>query len=450
MLSCTLANPFTATTEIMTSRLDLIRHTLTRDVSKPAKLREILGVSQPTLSHSIKALGKEVVRIGKGKSIQYALRDTRGRAKVEPVYRVREDGTVQLLGELTPVHPNGFVMKSDKVEDYSDSLPWWLFDMHPQGYLGRAYAMAHAHQLGLAQDPKYWSDTDVITALTRHGHDAVGNLLIGETARQAFMDMPAPKPVDRMRDYPALARASSDGEAPGSSAGGEQPKFCTYSDHGHVIVKFTVATRNPISERWADLLLAEHIALEILGVATYVFDFGDQRFLEIPRFDRVGERGRVGMFSLHALQAQFVGGQPSARWPSLVAKLAASGEVNKEAIAETALRWAFGRLIGNSDMHNGNLSFVGSNGRPYSLSPAYDVLPMEFSPKASGDMRSDLTPVEISDEVSAGTWRGALVMAREFERRVTTEGRFSDNFKPCLEAIQRHVEHASTQIDLLP
>jgi hypothetical protein len=156
------------------------------------------------------------------------------------------------------------------------------------------------------------------------------------------------------------------------------------------------------------------------------------------------------MFSLHALQAQFVGGQPTDRWPSLVAKLAASGEVSRAAVKDTALRWAFGRLIGNSDMHNGNLSFVGSNGRPYDLSPAYDVLPMEFSPRASGDMRSELTPVEISNEVDANTWRDALIMARAFQRRVATEEGFSDNFKPCLEAIQRHVEHASAQIDLLP
>ncbi len=33
-------------------------------------------------------------------------------------------------------------------------------------------------------------------------------------------------------------------------------------------------------------------------------------------------------------------------------------------------------LIGNTDMHYGNLSFISSHGRPYHLAPAYDILPM--------------------------------------------------------------------------
>ncbi len=48
-------------------------------------------------------------------------------------------------------------------------------------------------------------------------------------------------------------------------------------------------------------------------------------------------------------------------------------------------RWAFGMLIGNTDMHHGNLSFIISlHGRPYALAPAYDILPMGFAPKVGG------------------------------------------------------------------
>jgi hypothetical protein len=61
-------------------------------------------------------------------------------------------------------------------------------------------------------------------------------------------------------------------------------------------VKFTAPDDNPVSERWRDLLLAEHLALSVLGVETEVFDFGGQRFLEIPRFDRTGPLGRKGLF----------------------------------------------------------------------------------------------------------------------------------------------------------
>jgi hypothetical protein len=78
-------------------------------------------------------------------------------------------------------------------------------------------------------------------------------------------------------------------------------------------VKFTAPDDNPISERWRDLL-AEHLALKVLDVETEVFDFGGQRFLEIPRFDRVGPLGRKGLFSLRALEAEFVGRAREA-WP---------------------------------------------------------------------------------------------------------------------------------------
>ncbi len=413
------------------------------------ELRIFLGVSQPTLSRTLNKIRDEIIRIGKGKSIQYAMRDTYDSAKPEHIYRVETDGKVTLIGTLTPILPEGFAMGTeDSGREVFDGLPWWLYDMRPQGYLGRAYASAYAEELNLPTDPKFWSDKDVIKALALHGHDATGNLLIGEKAYDGFMNMPAPEPVDRTLDYPEMARAASDGETPGSSAGGEQPKFCTYTDNGHVIVKFTIPGGNQISERWADLLLAEHIALGVLGVATYLFDFGDQRFLEVPRFDRIGERGRVGMLSLEALNLEFVGSPPG-YWPDIVRRLVEGGHVRTESCDETELRWAFGRLIGNTDMHNGNLSFVGC-GRPYRLSPAYDMLPMCFSPRTSGVMPDTITPITISAQASPENWRKALGYAREFLDQVRSHGGFSDRFRPCIEAIAANIAHASIQIDALP
>ena len=101
-----------------------------------------------------------------------------------PIYRINEEGKIKLLGKLTPVYPAGFVMEQvDNVNRYSEGLPWWLFDMRPQGYLGRAYAATYSAELGLPHNPDSWSDTDIIRALIAHGHDAVGNLLIGEQAK---------------------------------------------------------------------------------------------------------------------------------------------------------------------------------------------------------------------------------------------------------------------------
>ena len=425
---------------------DSIRLLLGKGPMTSRQLVDKTGISQPTISRALTVLGDDVLRIGSGASIRYALRDTSRGFASAPIFRVSDEGLIRELGTLVPVRPEGFVMvQADGVTLYSDGLPWWLFDMRPQGYLGRAWAAAHAAALGLPGNPEHRGDTEVIRALLAHGHDAIGNLLVGELARDRFIAMPAPFPGDRTTDYPALARAAGSGEVPGSSAGGEQPKFCTYTARGHVLVKFSAPDDNPVSERWRDLLLAEHLALSVLGVEAEIFDFGGQRFLEVPRFDRVGQLGRVGVFSLRALDAEFIG-DVSAPWPSLVRRLVADGQVDAHAVAGSALLWAFGTLIGNTDMHAGNLSFVSSHGRPYQLAPAYDILPMGFAPGSGGALVDTLAPAPLSASVDSETWREALHLAEMFFTKVSDCDGFSGRFSPCIEAIRRHIDEAASRI----
>lgn len=433
----------------MVRHSDPIRLLLVKGPMAARQVVEKTGLSQPTVSRALAALGDEVIRIGSGAAIRYALRDTSRGFALAPIYRVSDQGQIEALGTLIPVRPDGFVMvQADGAAQHSDGLPWWLFDMRPQGYLGRAYASAHAAGLGLSPNPEHWCDADVVRALLAHGHDAIGNLLIGERARDRFIAMPPPVPADRAVDYPALARAASAGELPGSSAGGEQPKFCAYTERGHVLVKFTATDDNPVSERWRDLLLAEHLALSVLGIATEVFDFGAQRFLEVPRFDRIGPFGRLGVFSLRALDAEFVG-DVAAPWPTLVRRLAADGHVEVNAIAGAALLWAFGTLIGNTDMHAGNLSFLNRSGRPYQLAAAYDMLPMVFAPSRSGALVDTLPPAALSSAVDAGCWREALQLAERFHARLGECEGFSGRFLPCVGAIRRHIDEAALRIERL-
>lgn len=433
----------------MTDRFETIRQLLRQGPTSVRQLTDIMGISQPTISRAMKALGDEVVRIGTGPSIHYVLRDAFRGFSSAPIYRITEEGQIKPLGRLIPVYPDGFVMEqTDNVCLHSDGLPWWLFDMRPQGYLGRAYASRYSSELGLPANPDNWADSDVIRALLAHGHDAVGNLLIGEQARNHFVEMPEPVAVDRATAYPSLALAVSSGEAPGSSAGGEQPKFCTYTERGHVIVKFTAADDNPISERWRDLLLAEHFALSVLGVETEVFDFAGQRFLEIPRFDRIGQLGRKALFSLRALEAEFVGRAREA-WPVLVNELVKQGCVHPDAAAGTARLWAFGMLIGNTDMHHGNLSFISAHGRPYHLAPAYDILPMGFAPKSGGEMVNTLRPATLLDAIDGETWREALELSERFFALASDCDRFSASFAPCLTALRAHLDEARSRISRL-
>jgi len=363
---------------------------------------------------------------------------------------------------LFPVCPDGFVMlQADGVTLHSDSLPWWLLDMRPQGFIGRVYAARHAAALGLPSRLAEWSDADVLRVLMAHGHDAVGNLLLGDAARDRFIDAPPPELVEmraKPEAYVRLAQDAAKGDIPGSSAGGEQPKFLTFVEtpNGprHVLVKFSLSDINPVTERWRDLLLAEHHALATLAASgisaanSSVIDHGSQRFLEVERFDRVGVLGRRGLFSLMALEAEFVGDAASP-WPIITARLAADGHITREAADGAALLYAFGTLIGNTDMHNGNLSFTSEHGRPYELAPAYDILPMGFAPRSGGGLPDTLAPANLRSCVNADTWVRALALANDFLDRVREEARFSGDFQACIAALAAHLGSAHDKIQRL-
>ncbi len=437
----------------MPPHIDSIRLRLRSGPASARQLVDRLEISQPTASRALAALGDEIIRIGSGRSIQYALRDGgRGLDNI-PVYRIAADGTIRRLGMLIPVCPNGFVMHQEDGRClYSDNLPWWLLDMCPQGFLGRAYAEHHAAALGLPPSLAEWSETHMLRALVAHGEDVVGNLLLGDVARERFINAPLPVPVDHLQ-YPRLADAAERGEIPGSSAGGEQPKFTAFTGQ-HVIVKFTSANDNPVAQRWRDLLAVEHIAAEVLHVAgipasrSRLIDIANRRFLEVERFDRVGALGRRALFSLASVEAEFVGDAQSP-WPVLSERLAAHGIITEDAAAVASLLYAFGVLIGNSDMHNGNLSFVAEHGRPYQLAPAYDMLPMAFAPRSGGALPDSLPAARLHPGIHTETWHMAIALADEFIMNMERDGRLSDGWAPCARALVQHFEEARKRIGRL-
>jgi hypothetical protein len=430
--------------------------------SGPIRARQLvekLQLSQPTLSRAIAALGDEVVRLGAGPTIHYALRDTARGVGDTPVYRVSAEGMLRELGTLIPVRPDGYVMvQSDGKTLHSESLPWWLYDMRPQGYLGRAYASRHAQMLGLPAALNEWNDTHALRALLAHGHDAIGNLLLGNAARDAFLANNSPIAIaedEKQAAYTRRALEAASGDSPGSSAGGEQPKFLVYSETPsgprHVIVKFTAAEDHAVSQRWRDLLLAEHLALHTLHAANIsaaqsrIVDAGTQRFLEVERFDRIGEFGRRAVFSLAALDAEFVG-MGNAGWAPVAQALAQQGCVEASAAETAALLQAFGVLIGNTDMHAGNLSFVSEHGRPYQLAPAYDMLPMGFAPRTGGEIPTTLSLARIHSYISPGVWHRAEQVAQAYLTALSNEPGFSPAFQPCIAALATHIETAASVI----
>ena len=446
----------------MTSHADAIRAHLANGPQSAQQLIEKIGISQPTLSRALGGLGDEIVRLGAARSIQYSLRDTARGLPEFPVYRVDAEGQIRLLGTLTPVRPEGFVMRqADGLTLHSDGLPWWLFDMRPQGYLGRAYAARVATGLGLPPCLGDWGDSHALRALLAHGYDVVGNLLLGDVARDRFLATQATVAIavaQKAADYARLMREAASGEVAGSSAGGEQPKFTAYADTSsgphHLIVKFSEAEDSPVSARWRDLLLAEHLALQTLRAAgipaaqTHIFDSGGQRFLEVERFDRVGSLGRRALFSLTALDAEFVGAGTGG-WPVIARRLADLGQIQPQATDGVNILWAFGTLIGNTDMHNGNASFIAEPGRPYALAPAYDMTCMAFAPRSGGGLPNSIPAPNIQAAVPNDIWRQAEALARAFLARLQDSNAFSPRFGECLAALESHIGTASAMIERL-
>lgn len=86
----------------------------------------------------------------------------------------------------------------------------------------------------------------------------------------------------------------------------------------------------------------------------------------------------------------------------------ACGQIRAEAAANTNLQWAFGTLIGNTNMHGGNQSFIAEPGRPYDYGPAYDMTPMAFAPRSGGGLPDSLKEATIHPGVDNSTWHGQM------------------------------------------
>lgn len=414
-------------------------------------LRRALGASQPTLARRIAELGDRVVAIGASRRRRYAVaRAVWGGQARWPLYRIDSAGAAARFGVLHALQGDRWFVDFDGDEpcfahdEFRDGLypdlPWFLLDVRPQGFLGRAFARRHAAELDVGIDPERWSADAVLMAMLRHGDDLPGNLVVGDLAlRQAQQRMLTPPDAvpesARGERYARMAQAAADGKSPGSSAGGEQPKFTARVDAAnggtrHVIVKFAKPAASAAARRWADLLRCEAhaaTALDAAGVLaspTQLVEAGEFICLESARHDRVGAHGRRGQVSLRALDAAYFG--RSDDWTRAARRLGAAGWLDATHAERLCTLHAFGRLIGNSDVHFGNVSLTHLRALPLALVPSYDMLPMRYAPSNSGELHAhepDLAP-PLPDDWPA-TDR-ALPIARDFWQRVADDAAIDD------------------------
>ncbi len=398
-----------------------------------AELQQKLGISQPTVSRLLGQLGNSVIRCGKARSARYLLtRTIEGIGSEVSVYQVDEQGSPACVGTLRPALRRGFLLETDALQAltrghdglYEEGLPFFLSDLRPQGFLGRQFAQANPG-LGLPPELIRWSDDDVLRALVHRGEDFPGNLLLGDAFDRWARDQRAPiARASRSRAYPELAQQAVTGGMPGSSAGGDQPKFVVLvADRGEPdwrIVKFSPRTSTAVGRRWADLLVLEHLALETMrdaghsAATTALLEAGDRRFLEVRRFDRVGMRGRRGLVSLEAVENQLFGRHDD--WLQAAGALEKDHRILPADADRLRWQWLFGRLIGNTDMHFGNVSFTWNQSAVLQLSPAYDMLPMRWAP-----VREELSVATLEPFVPRPEWSLLFATARDAAHRFWSE-----------------------------
>ncbi|MES2641875.1 MAG: type II toxin-antitoxin system HipA family toxin YjjJ [Myxococcota bacterium] len=447
---------------------DALWRTLRRTLSLngPAEARVLvaeLGVSQPTFSRLVAAHRDDLVTTGRTRSTRYAARRRiEGLPSVVPLYEVLGEGPARtrLLARLHPVEPAGFLVESDTpLAGFYPGVPWFLDDLRPAGFLGRL-APVHHPELGFSRDILAWSNDQVVTYLHQHGHDLVGNLVLGEPTflRHLHAGVANAVPLaDRAERYPALAADMVAAGIPGSSAAGEQPKFlATRLDGGAavpVLVKFSPPVGDAVGRRVADLLVCEHVALSTIAAhgptaaRSTLLHHGGRTFLEVERFDRSGATGRRGVVSLRVLDAEFVG-EPTS-WTSVATALTTQRRIDAATFDQILWLERFGAWIGNTDRHLGNLSLRLDNGVLGGLAPAYDMLPMVYAPR-----NNELVPVELGMPMLSPTrtdvWMSTWAAAVTFWERVACHLEVSPDFGVIARDNMGRVAAQRSLLDRLP
>lgn len=442
-----------------------------------------VGVSVATLHRLLqdKASGvsASVLTNGKAGRTRYALRRAlRGDFGALPLYQVDAAGQADVFGELALIRPQGTSLDlagtpwpvPDAARDgWWGGLPYPLNDMRPQGYLGRQLARAQHVALGVAINPNEWSDDDALHVLSRCGVDVSGNLILGDAAfaqwQAGKLEPAAPiKPRALGSAYSRLAEQALQTGVPGSSAAGEFPKFPALREHTgsatpHVLVKFSGADGSPAVQRWADLLVCEHLALEtaaaLPGVTvakSRIVVFGGRTFLEAERFDRHGPFGRSPLVCLATLDAHWLGAG-SSDWTELAARLHGQGLLDDAGLLAIQHLWWFGRLIANTDMHTGNLSFrpVRAPGPPspaplLALAPAYDMLPMLYAPLPGGELPSRVFEPPLPLPAQRAVWAAAAQSATAFWSRAANDTRISAAFRRVCGGHAQRLLHAAQRV----
>ncbi len=134
----------------------------------PARAADVaarLGVGLATLHRMLKERPAEVFAVGSSANRRYAVRrPLRGQRAPLPVYFVDERGQGHVAGSLELIAPSGSHLDlramgwpvTNETTGWWEGLPDPIYDMRPQGFLGRNFARWVHADLGVPVNPSAW------------------------------------------------------------------------------------------------------------------------------------------------------------------------------------------------------------------------------------------------------------------------------------------------------
>ncbi|MDE1998750.1 MAG: HipA domain-containing protein [Burkholderiales bacterium] len=405
-----------------------------RGLASSADLQAATGKSQATVSRLLQELQSQVLSLGQGRSRLYGMgANIRGQSAQQPVFWVDETGLMSEVGRLSLLANQNLHLRIGRQTWVTPkALPWILTPLRAQGFLGRLIAQQLLSN-GLEPDPDRWGLESILFAAL-HTPDAPGALILGEPTQRPVGPILPSKLADKLA---ALDQASQDVAQTlpaGSSAGGEQPKFLAHTEDGSaVLVKFTPPRGTPFGERWHDLLHTEAVALSTLqdhGVPcakTEIVSSGTRTYLISERFDRIGPHGRRHVVPVGAAHDGFVANAYQS-WAPTCQHLAEQKQLSRADADLAQTLQHFGRLIGNTDMHSGNLSLYVDQtklAKPiFTLAPVYDMLSMRWRPDiglgAPDYSAFELNPLSLQNPI-ATSWAATFWQRLANTRHVSAD-----------------------------
>jgi hypothetical protein len=425
---------------------------LEKGVVASAELEAALGISQTVTSRLLRGLASEgrIVRLGATRGARYGLLRPIGAIGSQwELRRIDETGHVKSIGRLyslaageywfAPVAGSHFAWGG-----VTEGIPYFLQDQRPGGFLGRAVPQRYP-ELGLPQRVIDWNDDHYLQYLTQRGGDTVGDLILGDTSFNDYVELQKQRtPIvleNRPTEFPRLARQVMAGGLPGSSAHGEHPKFTALLRRGeecqHVLVKFSPPVDTALGQRWSDLLVAEHVAHNVLNeggikaLRSEIHSFEGVTFLETNRFDRNGLNGRIGVTSLLSIDATLYGMLDN--WIASAVRLHRDQRIDAQTLESMRLIYTFGGLIANTDRHFGNIAMFDRYDGRFTLAPVYDMLPMLFAPQNDQLIERVFAPADPAAETMP-VYRRARALAEQFWGRLVADARVSEQFRAIASA----------------